>query len=216
MTASKAKTAQQRAYAAKQEKLAELQKVANAATRKATREWRAKNPEHADLDVKVMNFSYVRNKKAVSKAILEIAQRMTWPSNADKKQVEIVRDVQPLFPELNLRPTIWQKALSQSMMKKVEPVINGNLPKAISLKGCNTLSKIRKKIKTARHAAAGAPHTFKATITFSREAVVIGKASYKLEMRTSKGHKYPCIRVPVRGTRCWVRMDGLVAALKKT
>lgn len=215
MTTSKVKTAQQKAYAEKREKLTELRKAANKAASEAARQWIADNPDYKDLAVKPLNISYIKNKKGMTKAIIEIAKRMTWPSNAQRKQIDIVRDVQEMFPELNLRPNIWQKALHPAVVKKVHEVVNGNIPKPINLKGCNTLSKIKKKIKTARDAAAGGPHTFKPVIKISGEAVVINSTSYPLIMRESKGQTYPCIRVSVKGKRCWVRMDGLVATLKK-
>lgn len=215
MTTSKAKTSQQKEYADKQKKLGELRKLADSAASEAAKQWLAKNPGYEDLAVRPLNISYVRNKQGITKAIIEIADRMVSPGHANKTQGEIVNDVQVLYPDINLHPNIWNKVLRSNLMERVHMRVKDKLPKPINLKGCNTLSKIRKKIKVSKDADAGKPYTFKPTIQISGEAVVINDTSYPLVMREVKGKKYPCIRVPVKGTRCWVRMDAVVATLKK-
>ena len=205
---------QQKDFAKKRKKLTELQKTADAAARNAVKEWLSNNPDYSDLDVKVQNFSYVRNKKGVSKAIIAIAQRITWPSNVDKKQIDILKDIQPLFPDLELKPTIWQKKITGKLLQTVHIQINGNMTKPVNLKGCNTLSAIKKRVKAVLKAIGGKAYTFKPTVTFTPDVVIIGNKSYPIIKKVAKGLTYPSIKVPLGGRRdSSVRVDGLFMAI---
>lgn len=202
-------TIAQKQFAAKKGKLAELQKAANQAALQAAKEWLAKNPDSADLKIRPMNVAYIQRKGNTAKAITELAIRMMYPSNQDRTQKQILEDIKPMFADLELYSSIWQKKLSTGLLKQVVAKVNGNLPQKDSFTGCTTLSQIRKRVKTKLQVAKG-KRGFKAEITFTNESVIIGKRSYPLELR---GPHY-CIRVTTKsGKRCWVRMDGLAAAL---
>lgn len=205
------KTPAQKKYASKKEKVAELRKVANQAALKAAKEWVTKNPDYADLKIKPANIAYIQRKGETTKALIELAQRMTYPSNRDKTQANILQDVQSMFPGTQLYNSLWQKPLPPSLLRKILPKVNNNLPKPINLQGCKTLSQIRKKVQASQQIATG-KRSFKVQITFTNESVIIGKESYPLEMRSSNY----CIRITLKnGKRCWVRVDGLAAVLMK-
>ena len=203
------KTPAQEKFAQKKDKIAELRKVANQASLKAAKEWLAKNPVYADLRIKPANIAYVQRKGETTKVIFELAQRMTCPSNRDKTQAKILQDVQSMFPGTQLHNSLWQKQLPPSLLRKIIPKVNNNLQKPVNLQSCKTLSQIRNKVKASQQIATG-KRSFKVEITFTNQSVIIGKESYPLEMRSSNY----CIRVTAKnGKRCWVRVDGLAAAL---
>lgn len=208
------KTPAQQGYADKKAKLTELQKAVNKAAADAGKDWLIRNPDCNDLAVKPMNIAYVRRKGATTKVITEIASRMMNPANKDKTQAEILRDIQPQFPEITLHANLWQNELSPGLWRKVEAIVQNGLRKPVSLRGCKTLSKIRKKVQAAQQVAAGA-RTFKTEITFTNaRTVIIGNKSYPIVMRGSEGAEYPCIRINVKDKgRCWLRVDALAAAL---
>lgn len=213
--ASQPKTPEQKVFAAKDRERLEFQSMINKEVCNFVLRLQEKNPKYSGFGVKPLNIAYVKGQKGISKAYLEIADAIVLPSNVDKTQVAILKDVQEKLTDLNLHPNIWNKPLTPSMKKKVETRVNCNIPKPVDLRKCDTLAKIRKKVKAAQQKSV-AVKTFKTTIAFSRGAVVIGKTSHPLVMRTSGGKTYPSIRVNIKNKgQCWVRMDGLVAALKE-
>lgn len=209
------KTPQQAQYKRVQQKKEELQKAVNQAAKQAESEWLLRNSEFSNLAVKRLNIAYVRNKKGVSKGIIEIAKLLPFPENSRKTQKEILEKVMKQNPECELKPTIWSKSLSSGLLKKVHMLVRANSKLPFDLKGCDTLSKIRKRIKSSQDRAANKPYTFKPIIVITEEAVLINDTSYPLVLRKAKGIEYLCIRVSVKGKRCWVRIDALIEALKK-
>jgi hypothetical protein len=209
------KTPQQKQYQRVRQKKDDLQKVVNEAAKYAEREWLARNPDYKDLAVKRMNIAYVKNKKGVSKGIIEIAKWLPLPGYAYKTNVEILQEMAKVFPQYELTPNVWSKTLSPGMLKRVYEAVRCNSNKPYNLKGCKTLSKIKKRIKAFHDSEADKPYIFKPTIVVTGETVVINNTSYPLIVRQAKGVEYLCIRVPVKGKRCWLRVDALITVLKK-
>lgn len=174
------------------------------------------NPDYADLGVKPMNIIYVKGRKGITKAYLRIAKVMITPRGvSEKTQKEILEAVQAEYPNLKLNPNIWNRKLHPGIKKTIEKHIQGNTVSRVSIKDCNTLAEIKKKIKISTQAK-GKSETFKTEITFTEESVIIGKNSYALVMRGTGERTYPSIRVDIPGKgRCWVRADALLAVLKK-
>ncbi|MCE9506943.1 MAG: hypothetical protein K8R48_01315 [Alphaproteobacteria bacterium] len=207
------KTPQQGAYTKKKEKLTALRKAANEGATEKVKEWHKQNPGNEDLAVKPLNAAFVRNPPGFTKAILRIADVMVFDKTGKKKQNEIVREIQPQFPDFELRPTIWQKKLHPAVVEKVAARIQGNMASPIDLHGCKTLSGFRKRLK-AHNRVAMAVHTFKGKISISKEAVVVaGAKEYPVEKRGSGGRTYPAIRVTVKNKRQWIRLDALAFLL---
>ncbi|MBN8521911.1 MAG: hypothetical protein J0L77_08475 [Alphaproteobacteria bacterium] len=203
------KTPAQKNYALKKEKLDDLRKAANKGSMEAVKAWKALNPDCVDLAVKPLNFAYIKRKDSTTKAIIAVANAMMRPSNEGKTQAGILKEVQNQFPETPLYDSLWQRQLSPGLLRRIEIIVNDPLPKPISLKGCKTLSQIRKKLDTSREITKGA-RSFKVKITFTGKTVLIGKKIYNLEKRSS-GY---FIRVlDKKGKRRLVNMDGLAAAL---
>ena len=212
---NKNKTPQQQQYKLKKDAISNLQDYVDAAAKSAVERWKTQHPEYPDLSVKPMNRVYVKNKAGITRAIIHIARILPLMENLSKTQAAILKEVQEGFPESKLSANIWNKPLNAAVLKNVEQAVLGNrgdIP--INLKGCNTLSSIRKRIKKSYTINVTKNYKFKADITFTAAAVFLGNVSYPLVMRKSGNSSYPCIRVNTKDKRVWVRADALVAMLK--
>lgn len=216
-TKPKSKTPAQQDYADKAAKRDALKKVMNDAALEAGRKHLEANPDYNDLAFKPNNTVYIRRKRGTTKAILEVAKRMMYRDNENRTQTAILQDVQPDFPEITLHNALWSRELPAYLVRKIEPIVNDVLRKPISLRGCKTLSQIRKKAKVSQQKSAGA-QSFKPEIIITAEpAIIIGKTHYPVTMRGSGEKQHPYIRVPLLDgeERCWLRADGLEAALAR-
>jgi len=212
------KTVSQKVYAGKSRQKDEFQKLVNEAAQASAKRLKEKNPAYAGLDIKCMNLAYVKGQKGISKAYIEIASAIMEPENMKKTQREILEQVQLKFPALTLHQNIWNRELIPNMKKQIDRKIQNNMMKPVSLVGCNTLAAIRKKVKTALKVSKDGK-TFKATVTFTPDAVVIGKTSYAISKKEAadKKYAYSTIRVDIKGKgRCSIRVDGLRAALQNS
>lgn len=211
---SQPKTPEQQAYADRARRKAEFEERINAFALAEANRLREEEPnKYADLSLEPLNRAFIKGQKGISKAYLKIAEHMTWLSNVDKTQVSIIAQVQEKLPDLIIRPNIWNKKLSGRFKHKIIEKVKCNLSKPVDLRGCDTLAKIRKKVKMALRIASGAL-TFQPKIIVGGNTITIEKKSYSIVMRSVKGYSYPYIRVDVKNKRrCWVRADGLVAML---
>lgn len=208
------KTASQKAYADKSRKKDEFQRKVNEAAEARAKKLKESNPDYADLDIKCMNVAYVRGQKGISKVYFKIADMIMYPENMGKTQAAIIKEIQPLFPELTIRTNIWNRELIPAVKDRIERRMSSNTSKPINFRGCNTLAQMRKRVKAA-FKVAGSGKTFKTPITFASDSVVIGKTSYPITKKSAAGKVYPSIRVEVIGKgRCWVRVDALKAVLQ--
>lgn len=216
-TKPKPKTPAQQDYADKAARRNALKKVMDAAALEAGRKYLEANPDCNDLAFKPNNIVAIRRKRGTTKAILEIAKRMMYRDNENRTQAAILRDVQPDFSEIALHNGLWSRELPAYLVRKIEPIVNDTLEKRISLRGCKTLSQIRKKVKVSQQKSAGA-RSFKPEIIITAEpAIIIGKTHYSVTLRGSGEKQHPYIRVPLLNgkDRCWLRADGLAAALAR-
>jgi len=212
---SKQRTPAQEHYAEKAKICAELKKVADDAVKLAEKQWKADNPQYADqYSIKSSNIAVPKGKKGYSKVYLKIAEQMLWRDNLGKTQKAILENVQKDFSEFNINASVWQKELPKWMIGQIKPLIESNSPVALNIRGCKSLSAIKKRLDTEL-AKNQAVRNIKADIAISKSTIVVGKLTYPVTMKKSGKYNYPSIRVDVGGKRTWLRVDILEAVLCK-
>jgi hypothetical protein len=196
-------------YQRNAKKIAEVKKRIDDA---GIKEWNAIKGENPELEkllgVKIQNICYKRRAAGFSKIVPAIMERLLWVGWERKTQKEILEDVKNEFLEHKIFPNIWHKEMTKWERKRVETLLECNGHRDLSIKGCKTLSDIKKKLVVARQKK-GVARNIKAAVSIGKDMVVVGKISYPITQKKSGKHMYPSIRVTVKGKRVWQRVDVL-------
>lgn len=167
----------------------------------AIKDFYEKNPQYKKLIGYVPNgHAYVR--KAGSHVILETMMRfVAYPNGLAKSKKQILEDVKKEHPKFidSINYNAWYRKLKPAQWKKMQKIIQGSHVKSVSIRGCTTLSEIRKKLIT-ESIKRSPKFTATKTITIDNDNVVIGKKLYSISTRVSKGKEYPSIRVGAKRT----------------
>lgn len=197
-------------------KLADAERYAENAAKNAWKEYVSQNPELTNnAGIKVGINCFVKRPAGFSKVVPAIAERLMWKGWCERTQLDILKEVKPLFPEQKLLPNIWTKKFTKWERDRVKTLVTSNASKPISLQGCDTLSELKKRISAANKLA-GADQVIKATISITKDAVVVNKKEYPIEKIKSEGYEYNRIRITVGAKRQWLRLDTLLAFLDKS
>lgn len=182
--------------------------IAKAAAKAEWNKHKAKHPELSGWELGGEIFCYKKRPPGFSRVIKEIMKHLTYPGYADKKQVEILEGIKPLFPQHNLQPTIWNKKLRKSQLETMKSYLPGNNLGSVDIQGCKTLAHIKRRIEAYLHPCNKVFYEFRRKIMMDDRAVVVDKQLYRIETR-----KHPSIRITIDGKRCWLRVDVLKTLL---
>jgi len=186
-------------------KIAEVRKLMDDASKREWEKWKAANPGLAEkFGYKTQNLCYRRRPSGFSKVIPRIVELMLQNrgESARKTQKEILATIQKELPLLNILPNIWTKPFQRwerdKVQLKVKDVMN------TSITGCKTLSSVRKLI-VATLDARSAKRVFKRPVAITENAVLVGKKTYTIEIHSSGKHQYSSIRVGKK--RNWLKIE---------
>ena len=208
-------TPQNKQFLEKAKKATEIQKTLGELVAPVIKQWRIDNP---DLVAKYSTRTEIvcrpRGQEGFTEVYPKIVERMFFKKNEGKTQIDILKDVRPLFPKLVIHPGVWQHDIPKWAFDKIDTFIACSMY-PVDIRKCKTLSQIKKKLDAAIQAKA-ALRTFKTAVAISRDAIVIGDESYLIEARKVGDYKYRSIRVKTNdGKRSWIRVDALINLLEK-
>lgn len=150
----------------------------NKAAEAAMREWVNADPANRGaLGIKAMNFAYKKGGVGFFKIVPAIVDALVMPRGLDKTQTQILAEIQTDFPQSKLNMNLWNRPLSPSARTKAQSRIDGNMATPISIRDCKTLAEIRKKLMLKAQPKSRA-YTFKPTITFTKDKLIVGKKVY--------------------------------------
>lgn len=177
----------------------------------ALREAQNHNPafQRFGLNARVQLFR--KRPAGFTKVIPKIVDVLLWTGRWERTQAEVLEEALSFLPGHSVSANIWTKKLSPSALKRVRERIRGNAPN-VDIKGCTTLSQIKKAI-TAQKKNASNDKSAKVSITFAPDSVVINNTVHPICNGKSGEHTYSRVRVNVDGKRQWIRVDALQALL---
>ncbi|MEZ5919096.1 MAG: hypothetical protein R3D66_04035 [Alphaproteobacteria bacterium] len=122
------------------------------------------DPElEAKYKIHAMNVCYHKRSAGAWRIVPKIAECLLWKGYAEKTQKAILEKVREELPNQIIHDNIWSRELSRKELGRVEKAIKGNMVKPIDIKGCRTLSQIKKRLVAANRDESEV-YTFKTTI----------------------------------------------------
>jgi hypothetical protein len=174
--------------------------------KEAKAEYAKQYPDKAEkIGYRVQAAAYVKTKGG-TKVFKDVAQRICCPVRVALTQKAILEEVKALNPIASVQNNLWNKPLFAWQITELENQARGQGVDPQVIKGCKTLADARKALYAHRK---GAQAVLKATVKVAIDdrQVMVGKNSYPIQNRTTKGYSYPSIRIGKGNKRQWVHLD---------
>lgn len=170
-----------------------------------------RNPEFRKfgLDARVRVFR--KRPAGFTQVIPKIVEVLTWTGRSERTQAAVLQEALSKLSGQSVSANIWTRKLSPSSLRRAKEKIRGLAPH-IDIKGCTTLSEIKKAI-TAQKKASSNDKSAKVCITITSDSVVINNTVLPIFIGKSGEHTYSRVRVNVGNKRQWIRVDALQALL---
>lgn len=169
-------------------------------------------PKFKKYKAKPQTIVYKAGQAGASKIVPKLMEHILMKGAGKKTNIEIVREVRPLFPEHNIPDNVMNKPLQRWDVDAIKELMAAKMKEPVNIKGCKTLSQIRKKIKLDKQIAKRVL-SYKPVITVNRKSFVINGKAYPIELHETGKYQYLRIRIDVDGKRTPLRLDALLELL---
>lgn len=196
-------------YADIKDRLTKIEKIGKQGAEEALNKAKISEPKLFDGLVSITQVkTYKKKPTGYSKVSLEAVKLMLMRDGLDRTQRSIADELAAKHKDLGITARIFQRPLPSYEWQAIQTRVRGDLGETGDVRGCKTLSEVRKKLISIKQKTK-IEKEYNKKICITKDAVIIGKLNYPIETKGAGKYKYSVIRVAVGDKRQAIRLDAL-------